>query len=353
MHSTSTWLFPDGVDRERMLDMDLRLQPVRRKAFAVLAIALAAGAPWVGWWTLLPLALAGFIFKAADKYVHSSIPRPEYAMFAAWGMSEVIIAISVALTGGPNGATLCWLAIPIVTLTARFSGRGVVVGVTFTLALLLGVAFGIDAAAVLANPVIVMAPASLMIATAILSTSLMESDIEHRNDAVIDQLTGMLNRKALRTRVDELEQQSTLSGRPISVIVADLDSFKGINDKHGHAAGDDVLKDVAYLMRKELRAFDLVYRLGGEEFLVLLPGAEIERAADLADHLRRTIEAAQVGPGLRVTMSFGVSGSRPDEKFDYEAIFTEADTALYAAKDDGRNRVHVPRRRLRLAPVAA
>ena len=348
MRSTSSWLFPDGVDRERMLDMDLRLQPVRRKAFGVLAIALIAGGPWVGWWTVLPLAIAGFVFKAADKHVHSA-PRPEYAMFAAWAMSEVIIAISIALTGGPKVATLSWLAIPIVTLTARFSGRGMVVGVTFTLGLLLAVAFGVDAAEVLSNPVTVTAPASLIIATAILSTSLMESDIEHRNDAVIDQLTGMLNRKALRTRVEELEQQSKLRGRPIAMVVADLDNFKGINDVHGHTAGDAVLKDVAYVMHKELRAFDLMYRLGGEEFLVLLPGAELEWAADLADHLRRTIEASPVGPGLRVTMSFGVSGSPPGEAFDYESIFAEADRALYGAKTDGRNRVHVPRRRLQLA----
>jgi diguanylate cyclase (GGDEF)-like protein len=342
-----TWLFPDGVDRERMLDMDQRLQPVRRRAFGVLAIALLAGGPWIGWWTVLPLALAAFVFKAADRYVHSS-PRPEYAMFGAWAFSEVIIAISVALTGGPNVATMSWLAIPIVTLTARFSGRGVVLGVLFTLGLLLAVGFGVDAAAVIDNPTVITAPASLIVAVAMLSTALMHSDIEHRNEAVLDQLTGMLNRKALRTRVAELAQQSRLTRQPVAVVVGDLDAFKKINDKHGHAAGDAVLKDVAYLLRKELRAFDLVYRLGGEEFVIVLPGAGLDRAADLAEQLRRTVAAADVGPGLRVTMSFGVSGSRSEEVFDYDAIFAEADAALYGAKSAGRDRVHVPRRRLQL-----
>ena len=338
MHSTSSWLFPDGVDRERMLDMDLRLQPVRKRAFGVLAIALVAGGPWIGWWTVVPLAIASLVFKAADKYVHST-PRPEYAMFGAWAASEVIIAISVAMTGGPKVATMSWLAIPIVTLTARFSGRGVILGVGFALTLLVAVAFGVNAGAVLDNPTVITAPASLIIAVAMLSTALMESDIEHRNEAVIDELTGMLNRKALVVRTGELAQQSQVTGNAVGVIVGDLDRFKSINDMHGHGAGDAVLKDVAYRIRKELRAFDLAYRLGGEEFLVLVPGAEIDQATAIAEQLREAIERETVAAGLEVTMSFGVSASSEGVAFDYGTVFAEADQALYEAKSGGRNRV--------------
>ena len=132
-----------------------------------------------------------------------------------------------------------------------------------------------------------IAPVALLLCVAVLSTPLMRSDIQHRSDAVIDQLTGMLNRKALSTRVAELAQQSQLTGESIGIIVGDLDHFKAINDTRGHSVGDVVLKEVAYQMRKQLRAFDLAYRLGGEEFLILLPGSDLEQSAQLAEQLRR------------------------------------------------------------------
>ncbi len=109
----------------------------------------------------------------------------------------------------------------------------------------------------------------------LLSTALMRSEIEHRDRCVIDPLTGMLNRGALESRTAELEQQSEITGDPVGVIVADLDHFKDINDTKGHTAGDQVLTAVRRRIRRQLRAFDLVYRFGGEEFVVLVPGAEL------------------------------------------------------------------------------
>jgi GGDEF domain-containing protein len=280
--TTGSWLFPDGVDRERMLEMDRYLRPVRRAAFAVLAVALLACGPWLGWWTIVPLLVAAVIFRVADARIGRA-KYPEYALFAAWAASQVIIAISVALTGGPLVPTLSWLALPLVTLGARFSGRGIALGVAFSVALLLAVAFGSDAQAVLDNPPLVIAPLALMISIAMFQTVLMRSDVKHRAEAVIDPLTGMLNRKALALRVTELEQQSVVTRQPVGLVVADIDHFKRINDSHGHSAGDVVLKDVAYELRRTLRAFDLFYRIGGEEFLVLLPGANVETAAGVAE----------------------------------------------------------------------
>jgi diguanylate cyclase (GGDEF)-like protein len=336
MHEGS-WLLRDGMDRERMLDMDRRLQPVRRAAFGVLAVALLACAPWVGWWTIVPLVLAAGIFKVADARIEQ-VKRPEYAMFAAWAASQVIIAGSVALAGDPGTTTMAWFAIPIVTLSARFSARGIVIGVGVTLALMAAVAFAVGAAAVIADPPQLIGPIATVIAVAILSTALMRSDREHRSEAVIDQLTGMLNRKALAPRAYELSQQSRVSGEPIGLILGDLDHFKRVNDTRGHACGDGVLKDVAYVLRKELRAFDLVYRLGGEEFLVLLPGAELPQTEDVAEARREAVAREPLG-GEDMTMSFGVSASRRGDAFDYETVFAEADLALYEAKRGGRDRV--------------
>jgi diguanylate cyclase (GGDEF)-like protein len=218
--------------------------------------------------------------------------------------------------------------------------RGVVWGVAIAGALAVAVGFGVDATAVVNNPELVIAPLALILCVAVLSTPLMRSDIQHRSDAVIDQLTGMLNRKALSARVHELAQQSEVTGEPVGVIVGDLDHFKDINDTHGHSVGDAVLKQVAYLLRKQLRAFDLAYRLGGEEFLILVPGSNLEQTAELAERLREGVFEGDVGKGVALTMSFGV-GASEQARFSYADVFARADDALYRAKRSGRNRVCV------------
>ncbi|HEU0023042.1 MAG TPA: GGDEF domain-containing protein, partial [Thermoleophilaceae bacterium] len=123
------------------------------------------------------------------------------------------------------------------------------------------------------------------------------------------------------------------------VLLIDLDRFKEVNDSCGHATGDAVLKEVAYEMRKELRAFDLAYRLGGEEFLVVLPGADSGQAERLAERLREILAASTFSGDQQITMSFGISASARGERFDYQRVFGEADMALFEAKRSGRDRV--------------
>jgi diguanylate cyclase (GGDEF)-like protein len=333
-----SWLISDGMDRERMLDMDRLVAPVRQKSFVVMAIALLLCGPWLGWWTVALLAVAGVLFKLAENAV-DRVTHPEYLLFAAWAGSQLMIALAVVLTGGPRSPAMAWFAIPIVTLSARFPTRGVILGLAVTVGLMIAVAFGSDAHEVLAKPPLLIMPLALSIAVAILSTALMRSDVMHRSEAVIDPLTGMLNRNSLKDRTLELAHQSRRTGQPVGLIVGDLDHFKQVNDSHGHASGDAVLQDVAYLLRKQLRAFDLAYRIGGEEFLVLLPGASREEAETMAERLRQGVLADTVGGGLRVTMSFGVSASSREQAFDYQQVCEEADAALYEAKRQGRNRV--------------
>jgi diguanylate cyclase (GGDEF)-like protein len=347
----SSWLCRDEFDRERMLDMEERVRPVRRRTFVILAVSIALVAPWLGWWPLLFLLPASAFFSAADLLM-PRVSRPEHLMFAAWIGSELAIAGAVSLEGGPNVAALSWLAIPVITLSSRFSMRGVIAGVAIACAFTLAVAFGVDASYALGDPERVVAPLALILSVAVLSTPLMRSDIQHRSDAVIDQLTGMLNRKALGVRVHELAQQSEITGQTVGLIVADLDHFKDINDTHGHTAGDAVLKEVAYLLRKHLRAFDLAYRLGGEEFLILVPGSDLRQAAELAERLREAVSAEAIG-GVRVTMSIGVAASPAGERFDYAAVFAKADAALYRAKDLGRDRVCLDDTPIQTVPVPA
>jgi hypothetical protein len=146
-----SWLIKDGSDRERMLDMDRRIQPVRARTFAVLGLALLVSVPWVGWWTVAPLILAAGLFQWAERNVEKRA-WPEYWLFGAWAGAEAIIASSLALTGKAAVLLLCVMLVPIVTLSARFSARGVLIGVAATLGLMLAVAFGTNPHAVIADP---------------------------------------------------------------------------------------------------------------------------------------------------------------------------------------------------------
>ena len=333
-----SWLCTTQADRERVLDMEQRLKPLRAGSFGVLAVALVICGPWIGWWTLLPLTVAGIAFAWTERDLQTSA-YPEYRLAVAWLSSELAIAASVALTGGPRSPALAWLALPVVTLAARFDVRGVVAGSSVAAVLVLASSLAVDPAVVIARPQQVVLPLALLVALALLSLALMRSDRQHRTASVIDPLTSMLNRNALGARVQELRHQAAIVEQPIGLIIADLDHFKAVNDAHGHAAGDAVLRDVAYHLRKQLRAFDLAYRLGGEEFLVLVPGADAVQAGNIAEDLRSVISHTPQG-GLPVTMSFGVSASEP-RCFDYANVFEAADRALYAAKAAGRNRVHI------------
>ncbi len=333
-----SWLCPEPADRVRAVDMEERLRPFRRASFVVLGVALVLCGHWVGWWELVPLAVAVVGFLIVDRSL-ATASQPEYTIASAWLLSELAIAGSIALTGGPRSPAVAWLVIPLVTLPARFNSRVVSVGVGVVTLLLLATTFGVDTPYIVDHPQSIIAPVALIIAVALLSSALMKSDLEHRSSSVIDPLTGMLNRNALQTRIAELVQQAAILREPVALIVGDLDNFKAINDGHGHAAGDVVLKDVAYRMRKALRAYDLAYRLGGEEFLIILPGADSVQAAEVAEALRSAIADEPIA-GLMVTISFGVSASEPGE-FAYDDIFAEAGSRAVPLKQDGRNRVRV------------
>jgi diguanylate cyclase (GGDEF)-like protein len=161
--------------------------------------------------------------------------------------------------------------------------------------------------------------------------------LRHRESAVLDPLTGLLNRNGLEGRFEELAQQAQASGAPISLLVCDLDRFKAVNDSYGHAVGDAVLREVAARLRRQLRSFELMYRIGGDEFLVVLPGARIEDASNLAQRLCEATRLCRPH-GLELTLSVGIA-TRWGSEARLGPLFDEADRALYRAKADGRDRV--------------
>lgn len=156
--------------------------------------------------------------------------------------------------------------------------------------------------------------------------------------AHVDELTGLLNRRAFDHALSIAVEQAAHQPAPLSLIAFDLDAFKRVNDTYGHPVGDRVLRELAVLARREGRAGDVLARWGGEEFVWLLPGADLPAAARAAERLRAAVEAHDFRVG-RVTLSLGVALSRPDD--DPGTLFRRADDLLYAAKRGGRNRVEV------------
>jgi diguanylate cyclase (GGDEF)-like protein len=160
-----------------------------------------------------------------------------------------------------------------------------------------------------------------------------------RTESRRDQLTRLGNRREVELRWPELIAQARRSGAPLAVALADLDHFKRVNDRYGHPVGDAVLVALAGLLRANMRSADLVARIGGEEFLLVLPDAPPERALEVCERLRQRVEAHdwdRVATGLRVTLSIGLTNAPP---FDSQVLTARADGALYRAKAEGRNRV--------------
>jgi diguanylate cyclase (GGDEF)-like protein len=156
--------------------------------------------------------------------------------------------------------------------------------------------------------------------------------------AVTDELTGLANRRRLRTVLELEVARADRSATPLSVIVADLDNFKQINDAHGHGAGDGVLHAFAGVLGERIRTTDVAARLGGDEFVVVLPDTPLEGAVALAENLRRALLDDVEYEALRgVTASFGAAGHATGGTA--ETLLHAADEALYAAKRAGRNRV--------------
>lgn len=162
-----------------------------------------------------------------------------------------------------------------------------------------------------------------------------------REQAMRDPLTGLLNRRALDERFAQEHGYATSSGQSLALVLVDVDHFKRINDSHGHAVGDAVLRDFSAALRTGLRASDTVFRVGGEEFALLLPGADAPQAARRAQALRERVAGRKLGNLVdAVTFSAGVACIE-DHGQTLDEMMAAADKALYQAKNQGRNRTVV------------
>jgi diguanylate cyclase (GGDEF)-like protein len=327
--------------RERLLDMETRVRRYRTACFAILAVSIAlGGSSEVGWWWVVPLAAGLAGFAVADHFMRAS-SHPAAWVAGAWAALPALLAAAVLVTGGATSPVLVWFALPAVTLGFRFEPRGMVLGTAYVLLTFAACTVLPDPAAALEHRQALIAAAALILSTVILSGALVESDRAHRRRSTLDPLTGLFNRNALEQRLAELNGQPCDHDEGLShaLLLCDLDHFKRVNDRLGHAAGDAVLQDVAYTMRSTLQAGDTIYRVGGEEILVILPGAGHDDAVEIAERLRRAVHDRRP-VGVQVTVSIGVAVSEP-EVVDTDDLVARADAALYAAKAGGRDQVYV------------
>lgn len=162
-----------------------------------------------------------------------------------------------------------------------------------------------------------------------------------KQHAEFDGLTGLHNRRNFDQRIQSEVERSVRYGHPLSIIFADLDHFKDVNDTYGHCAGDAVLKELAGILREARRSSDYVARYGGEEFVIILPHTNIKQAYGLAERLRKQVAGHKFETGsgkLRLTISQGVAELGSLDHKNAQTLLGEADKALYRAKSAGRNR---------------
>jgi diguanylate cyclase (GGDEF)-like protein len=330
------WLCPTKVDLVRLVDMSPAVRRARIFAGAFCGIGVLVMVPWLGWWPLAVFGLAPVPLLGLDRVLRRS-QHPERLIAGSLCLHATLILVGTAISGGLHSPLLPWVAIPVLTAAARFRLPVFLVGALLATLGLAGVAVLGSPHVLEHNPTMLLGVIVVLGALVVAQQPVLNAELRWRRDAVLDPLTGLLNRQGLQGRFREVAEQARLTDAPVSLVMCDLDGFKGLNDEYGHACGDAVLKDVAYVLRKELRSFELLYRVGGEELLLVLPGAGLRPGCDVAEHVRSTIERSRPA-GLPVTASVGVC-SAIGEEIEFGPMFEAADRALYEAKRGGRNRV--------------
>jgi diguanylate cyclase (GGDEF)-like protein len=337
-HDRGNWLVRGDFERDHIREHAAALNRTHHGALGFAALALVASVPWIGWQLMVPALFAVPLYHLAERRIHRA-RHPEYLLAGAWVLVQLSIFAGALIVADPQPYMLVLFTPMLIGMTAVFPTRGVLLLSAVT-ALLTVVAGALARPDLITTSPGVAAPHVLVVTwIALMSGVAGRASIEHRVRAVVDPLTGVLTRAALRSRLEEVEHESQVAGARVSVITFDIDDFKGLNDAHGHALGDEVLRATGDALRAQLHALEWAFRLGGDEFMVVVPGGEREAHA-LAERIRGALTRIAVND-VRITGSFGVAESSPGARFDFEGVSRRADAALYEAKRAGRNCVAI------------
>lgn len=279
--------------------------------------------------------LAAIAFALLVYLVGARIPIPVLAMLGPAGAT--MVAFAVATTHGPGDGAILYI-LPVLWESYFFGRRGALLIVAWV-----AVAHGL---AVISMPpgegyfdrwLDVVAVAAVVAAVVeLLSMRNRRLLAQLAAEAKVDNLTGLLNRRGFAERAAAEIARARRELGWIGVASFDLDHFKAVNDEYGHDVGDQVLVRVAKLFREELRDSDVLARMGGEEFIALLPGERLEDVETMAERIRHAVQVSAHPGGPTVTVSAGVAAAVAPESIDN--LLRSADRALYEAKFSGRNR---------------
>ena len=324
------------------MEIERRLMPLHIFVSASLALGLALLFLFYPLDRALQSLAVALVVWPIGLFGVSRMPRSSWPLLCL-ALQDVCVGCAMAFgvwwSGGVASPILPILLLTVLMVGARYRGAPLVAVMTVVWALMAVACVAGNPSAITAMPLRALSWTFVFVAAGVMTSKLAGSERSARSEAIADPLTSLLNRKALEQRLDQLRVQLARHPEPICAIVCDLDEFKNINDTHGHEAGDAVLQDVADVLRIALRQTDLAYRLGGDEFLVLLPGTDMETAAAVAERVRKSVERRRPGRHA-VTASVGVAGAL-GARIDLDALMVEADRALYQAKAAGRNVVHM------------
>lgn len=325
------------AERLRHVEIERLLRPVLALTIVLLLVPAALGAALYSREVLLTVlaALVGVALSMAvisRRIAASTTPGRWVVMLGA--INSLLIWLVIARTGGFDSPVVPIVALMVTLASARLTGLQLLISLLCCAAAIAGGGLLAWPAPPASSSVTITVWFAVLVSIAGITTRLAHAERTVRGSAILDPLTGLLNRSALQARTAEIESQARLTGLPVAALMCDLDGFKQVNDELGHEAGDRVLQDVAYSMRTSLRSFELIYRLGGDEFVVLLPGSHLNEAEALAEQMRSAVEDLQLaGP---VTMSIGVAAAH-GRSVELAETIREADEQLYAAKAAGRN----------------
>ena len=322
---------------------------------SISAAAIYSGAAFVGIIeSLLPGGEEFSVLPAAGALLLSALtiiagPRvPRLALAALGPLGAVLIGVAIATTVGYSDSAVLYMW-PAVWIAFFFGPWGTAFIVGWIGAVHGAVLLSLPAAQSTMDRWVDVVVAVLVVAVVVQSLAVRNARLVARleDEARVDPLTGLLNRRGLEERMETELARAARDGAPLGAVALDLDHFKRVNDAHGHEIGDRVLVWLGGLLKEQTRGVDVAARVGGEEFVVLLPGADIEAARVFAERVRLAVEAgghtsgrgrAGLSEALQLTVSAGVSSA--EAPADGLALLAEADRALYAAKRHGRNRTN-------------
>jgi diguanylate cyclase (GGDEF)-like protein len=285
---------------------------------------------------LLSAIVAAFLWLGRDRL-------PLWTLFVAIAVGTLLITgglyINGERDGGPAALNEIYYVWPVVFAAYYFPIWALVAEIGFVAACYAGILFVVD-------PGPIGVTRWLIVVTMLAGVGGLISRLQRRVDDLVarlsdsarrDVLTGLLNRRGFQERLETELARATRTEQPVALIVGDVDHFKAVNDRLGHPAGDAVLLRLAGVLERVGRRGDTVARLGGEEFVFIVPDADAERAFELAERARGAVERAFAGEEIPLTASFGTVAF-PADGTTAESLLGQADRALYAAKHEGRNR---------------